>query len=367
MITVGTRPEIIRLSETIKKAQKYFNVILVHTGQNYDYELNKIFFDEFGLKEPDYYLDSPGETLGDTIGNIISRSYNLMSEVKPGALLILGDTNSSLTAYSAKRHKIPIFHMEAGNRCFDENVPEETNRRIADHISDVNLCYTENARRYLLAEGIGKDYVYVTGSPMAEVLKANEENIAKSDVHTRLGIEKGRYFVISMHREENVDTPESLRALTEALNVAAGHYSLPMIFSTHPRTKKRIEEACIQLDPLIKTMPPLGFADYNKLQKDAFCVLSDSGTVSEESFMLGFPAVSMRTSQERPEALDAGAIILGGKTKETILDAIEIAAKGGHKEGTVKDYTDLNVSEKVCRIIASYIPIINERIWKKHT
>jgi UDP-N-acetylglucosamine 2-epimerase (non-hydrolysing) len=365
MIVVGTRPEIIRLSEVIKACRKYFDVILVHTGQNYDYTLNQVFFENFGLPKPDFYLDSPGAHLGETVGNIIARSYELIAKEKPDALLVLGDTNSCLAAYSAKRLKVPIFHMEAGNRCFDFNVPEEINRRIVDHVSDINLCYTENARRYLLQEGIGKDFVYVTGSPMAEVLLKNKAAIDGSDVLPRLGLERGKYFAVSMHREENIDVPANFNSLTNALNRVAQEYGMPMVFSTHPRTKKRIEATGVSLNPLIINMKPLDFFDYNKLQKDAYCVLSDSGTVPEESAILNFPGVSIRTSTERPEALDAGSVVLGGIDADGILNAIDIAVGTYDKcrENPVKDYRDINVSEKVVKIVQSYTGIVRERVW----
>ena len=312
MVVVGTRPEIIRLSEVIKAIDKYFNLVLVHTGQNYDYTLNEIFFKEFGLKNPDYYLSSPGKNLGETVGNIISKTYDVIAKEKPDALLVLGDTNSCLAAYSAKRLKVPIFHMEAGNRCFDFNVPEEINRRVVDHLSDVNLAYTENARRYLINEGIKNDFLYVTGSPMKEVLYKNMPSIDKSNILEKLGLEEKKYFVVSAHREENIDIEANFKSLMNSLNKVAEKYQLPIIFSTHPRTAKRIKESKIKLNPLIKNIEPLGFFDYVNLQKHAFCVLSDSGTIPEESDILNFPGISLRTSTERPEALDAGSIVLGG-------------------------------------------------------
>ena len=311
MVVVGTRPEIIRLSEVIKAIDKYFNLVLVHTGQNYDYTLNEIFFKEFGLKNPDYYLSSPGKNLGETVGNIISKTYDVIAKEKPDALLVLGDTNSCLAAYSAKRLKVPIFHMEAGNRCFDFNVPEEINRRVVDHLSDVNLAYTENARRYLINEGIKNDFLYVTGSPMKEVLYKNMPSIDKSNILEKLGLEEKKYFVVSAHREENIDIEANFKSLMNSLNKVAEKYQLPIIFSTHPRTAKRIKESKIKLNPLIKNIEPLGFFDYVNLQKHAFCVLSDSGTIPEESDILNFPGISLRTSTERPEALDAGSIVCG--------------------------------------------------------
>ncbi|MDD2203478.1 MAG: UDP-N-acetylglucosamine 2-epimerase (non-hydrolyzing) [Bacilli bacterium] len=367
MIVVGTRPEIIRLSEVIKNCEKYFKTVLVHTGQNYDYNLNEVFFKDFNLKKPDYYLDAPGKHLGETVGNIISRSYEIIQKEMPDALLVLGDTNSCLAAYSAKRLKVPIFHMEAGNRCFDFNVPEEINRRVVDHISDVNLAYTENARRYLINEGIKNDFLYVTGSPMAEVLYKNMEDINNSDVLKQLDLEPNGYFVVSAHREENIDIEKNFIQLVESLNEVAKKYNKPIIFSTHPRTKKRIEEKGIIFDKLIRNIEPLGFFDYVRLQKDAYCVLSDSGTIPEESAILNFPGVSIRTSTERPEALDAGSVVLGGIDKENMINAIEIAVKSyvENKGNPVKDYRDINVSEKVVKIIQSYTNIVNIRTWRK--
>lgn len=367
MVVVGTRPEIIRLSEVIKAIDKYFELILVHTGQNYDYTLNEVFFKEFGLKGPDYYLDSPGKTLGETVGNIIAKSYEVIEKVKPDALLVLGDTNSCLAAYSAKRLKVPIFHMEAGNRCFDFNVPEEINRRIVDHVSDVNLAYTENARRYLINEGIKNDFLYVTGSPMAEVLYKNMDSINSSKALEELDLKKKDYFVVSAHREENIDIEKNFENLVKGLNEVAEKYNKPIIFSTHPRTAKKIEEKEIKFNPLIRNMKPLGFFDYVYLQKNAFCVLSDSGTIPEESAILNFPGVSMRNSTERPEALDAGSIVLGGNNPKDLINAIELSINSfvENRENPVKDYRDQNVSEKVVKIIQSYYNIINTRTWKK--
>lgn len=367
MVVVGTRPEIIRLSEVIKAIDKYFELVLVHTGQNYDYTLNQVFFEEFGLREPDYYLASPGKHLGETVGNIISKSYEVINEVKPDALLVLGDTNSCLAAYSAKRLKVPIFHMEAGNRCFDFNVPEEINRRVVDHVSDVNLAYTENARRYLINEGIKNDFLYVTGSPMAEVLTKNMKSIDSSTILEKLGLEEKNYFVVSAHREENIDIDKNFENLVNSLNKVAEVYGKKIIFSTHPRTAKRIKEKNIKFNDLIINMEPMGFFDYVNLQKHAYCVLSDSGTIPEESAILNFPGVSLRTSTERPEALDAGSVVLGGITERDILNAIELAVNSyvEGKENPVKDYRDLNVSEKVVKIIQSYYNIINQRTWKK--
>lgn len=367
MVVVGTRPEIIRLSETIKAIDKYFNLVLVHTGQNYDYTLNEIFFEDLGLKKPKYFLNSPGKDLGETVGNIIAQSYKVIQKEKPDALLVLGDTNSCLAAYSAKRLKVPIFHMEAGNRCFDFNVPEEINRRVVDHVSDINLAYTENARRYLISEGMNKDFVYVTGSPMAEVIYNNLDNINNSKVLEKLKLNTGKYFVLSTHREENIDIDNKFKQLMESLNAVAKKYKMPIIFSTHPRTAKRIKSEKIKLDPLIKSMKPLGFLDYIALQKNAFCVLSDSGTIPEESAILNFPGVSLRNSTERPEALDAGSIVLGSTNKRDLINSIELAVKSfkSERENPVLNYRDINVSEKVCKIIQSYYNIVNERTWKK--
>jgi len=367
MVIVGTRPEIIRLALTIKKMENFFDVVFVHTGQNYDYTLNEIFFKDLDLRKPDYYLETPGKNLGETMGNVLAKSYALMMKEKPDALLVLGDTNSGLATISAKRLKIPIFHMEAGNRCFDFNVPEEINRRIIDHVSDVNLAYTENARRYLINEGMKNDFVYVTGSPMTEVLHQFEKQIEKSNVLEKLEIENNKYFVVSSHREENLDVENNFEVLVTSLNKVAEKYQMPIIFSTHPRTAKKIQEKNIKFHELIKNVEPLGFLDYIKLQKNAYCVLSDSGTISEEATILNFPAVSIRTSSERPEALDAGSIVLGGIDESNMISAVEIAVKTYSKDrgNPVKDYKDLNVSDKVIRIIQSYADIVNSRTWKK--
>ena len=368
MVVVGTRPEIIRLSEVIKAVDKYFNLVLVHTGQNYDYTLNQVFFEQFGLKEPDYYLDSPGKNLGETVGNIIAKSYEVIDKEKPDALLILGDTNSCLTAYSAKRLKVPIFHMEAGNRCFDFNVPEEINRRVVDHISDINLAYTENARRYLINEGIKNDFLYVTGSPMTEVIHKNMKSIDSSDILTKLGLKEKDYFVVSAHREENIDIDKNFNELVDSLNAVAEKYKKKIIFSTHPRTAKKIKDNNIKFNKLIINMEPLGFFEYVKLQKHAYCVLSDSGTIPEESAIINFPGISMRNSTERPEALDAGSIVLGSVKKRDLLNSIELAVNSFEKGriNPVRDYQDENVSLKVVNIIQSYYNIINERTWKKN-
>lgn len=367
MVVVGTRPEIIRLSSTIKAIEKYFSLVLVHTGQNYDYTLNEVFFKEFGLKKPNYFLSSPGNTLGETVGNIIAKSYEVIEKEKPDAFLILGDTNSCLATYSAKRLKVPIFHMEAGNRCFDFNVPEEINRRLVDHLSDINLAYTENARRYLIAEGKNVDNVYVTGSPMAEVLFENMAKIDSSDILSRLDLKEKNYFVVSAHREENIDIDYKFKNLVNSLNKIAEIYQKPIVFSTHPRTRKKLEEKNIQFNPLIIISEPFGFFDYVKLQKNAFCALSDSGTIPEESAILNFPGVSMRNSTERPEALDAGSIVLGNVNERDLINSIELAVASfkAARKNPVKDYHDTNVSEKVCKIIQSYYNIVNERTWKK--
>lgn len=369
MTILGTRPEIIRLSEVIKKCDKYFDHILVHTGQNWDYTLNQIFFEDLNLRAPDYYLDSVGEDLGETIGNIIAKSYKLMGEVKPDALLILGDTNSALSAISAKRHKIPIFHMEAGNRCFDENLPEEMNRRIVDHIADVNLCYSEHARRYLNAEGRPKERTYVTGSPMAEVLSANIDKINKSKVLAELNIEPKKYILLSAHREENIDIEKNFFSLMNAVNAMAEKYDMPVIYSTHPRSRKFIEQRNFKFHKNVRSMKPFGFIDYNHLQMNAYCVVSDSGTLPEEaSYFRSFPAVCIRTSTERPEAIDKGNFIIGAISEESVLQAVETAVKmqENHDLGTqVPDYTDENVSTKVVKIIQSYTNIVDRMVWRK--
>jgi UDP-N-acetylglucosamine 2-epimerase len=368
MTILGTRPEIIRLSEVIKKCDKYFDHILVHTGQNYDYTLNQIFFEELGLREPDYYLETVGGDLGETIGNIIAKSYKVLSEVKPDALLILGDTNSALSAISAKRLKVPIFHMEAGNRCFDENLPEETNRRIVDHIADVNLCYSEHARRYLNHEGIAKERTYVTGSPMAEVLTANIEGIMNSDILTDLGLEKGKYILLSAHREENIDIEENFFALMNAVNAMADKYDIPIIYSTHPRSAKFIEQRGFIFHPHVRCLEPFGFLDYNHLQVHAFCVVSDSGTIPEEASYFKFPAVSVRTSTERPESMDKGNFIIGSITTEQVLQGVDLAVAMYLNDDmgvTTPDYADENVSAKVVKIIQSYTGIVNRMVWRK--
>ncbi|WP_066633851.1 non-hydrolyzing UDP-N-acetylglucosamine 2-epimerase [Desulfolucanica intricata] len=368
MTILGTRPEIIRLSEVIKKCDIYFDHILVHTGQNWDYTLSQIFFEDLGLREPDYYLDAVGGDLGETIGNIIAKSYKVLSEVKPDALLILGDTNSALSAISAKRLKIPIFHMEAGNRCFDENLPEETNRRIVDHIADVNLCYSEHARRYLNYEGVAKERTYVTGSPMAEVLTANLDKIKRSKIVEQLGLEKGKYILFSAHHEENIDIEENFLVLMNAVNAMAKYYDMPVIYSTHPRSAKFIEQRGFKFHPLVRSLKPFAFSDYNNLQLNAYCVVSDSGTIPEEASYFKFPAVSIRTSTERPESMDKGNFIIGSITTEQVLQAVDLAV-AMHKNGdlgvTTPDYADENVSVKVVKIIQSYTAIVNRMVWRK--
>jgi len=368
MTIVGTRPELIRLSEIIKKADKLFDHVFVHTGQNYDDRLNEIFYTDLDLRRPDYYLDVVGTDLGTTMGNIIAKSYALMCEVKPEALLILGDTNSALSAIAAKRLKIPIFHMEAGNRCFDENLPEETNRRIVDHISDVNLPYTEHARRNLLAEGIRREYVFVTGSPMREIIRAHQDKILSSDVLERLGLEKGRYLVLSAHREENIDNEENFMSLMEAVNTMAETYDMPIIYSVHPRSAKYIAERGFRFHPLVKQMPPFCFTDYSCLMKHAYCVVSDSGTMPEEAAVSHFPGVCIRTSTERPEAFDKGCCILGGISGEEILQAVDMAVSFAKEEeygSVVPDYAEEKVSSVVLRLIQGYTGIINDKIWRK--
>ncbi|MFS0907609.1 non-hydrolyzing UDP-N-acetylglucosamine 2-epimerase [Priestia aryabhattai] len=365
---IGTRPEIIRLSETIKACDKYFNHILVHTGQNWDYELNRVFFDDLGIREPDYYLNVAGTNLGETIGNIISKSYQVLEKVKPDALLILGDTNSCLSAIAAKRLKVPIFHMEAGNRCFDQNVPEEVNRKIVDHTADINLPYTEHSRRYLLSEGIRKEHIFVTGSPMTEVIRKNIKKINESKILDNLGLESEKYIVVSAHREENIDNIENFTSLMSSLNKIAEIHQLPLVYSTHPRSWKKIDESGFKFHPLIKQLKPFGYFDYNKLQLDSFCVLSDSGTLSEESAILGFPGVLIRTSTERPEVLDKGTVIVGGiKEKEIIQSVNLVRTIWKNKEPMVlaSDYIDENISMKIIKIIQSYTPIVNKFIWNK--
>ncbi|MDY4005713.1 MAG: UDP-N-acetylglucosamine 2-epimerase (non-hydrolyzing) [Fusobacterium varium] len=368
MTIVGTRPEIIRLSEVIKACDKYFEHILVHTGQNWDYTLNQVFFEELSLREPDYYLNSVGKHLGETIGNIIAKSYEVLEKEMPNALLILGDTNSCLAAVAAKRLKIPVFHMEAGNRCFDQNVPEEINRKIVDHISDINLPYTEHSRRYLLSEGFRKEHIYVTGSPMHEVLMKNMEKIDQSRPLEKLGLEKGKYILVSAHREENIDIEKNFFKLMNGINMIAEHYNIPVIYSTHPRSMKKIEERNFKFNPLVKNLKPFGFFEYNKLQKNAYAVISDSGTLSEESSMLNFPGILIRTSTERPEVLDKGNMIIGGIEGEEIIQAIDMVRTYFEENNRYElpvDYRDINVADKVVRIILSYYKIIDKVIWVK--
>lgn len=372
-IIVGTRPEIIRLSEVIKKCRVYFDTILVHTGQNYDYTLNGIFFHDLNLAAPEIYLDVVGDDLGETIGNIIARSYHLMAELKPDAVLVLGDTNSCLSVIGAKRLHIPIFHMEAGNRCKDECLPEETNRRIVDIISDVNLAYSEHARRYLAECGLPPERTFVTGSPMAEVLRHNLERIEASGIHACLGLEKGRYILLSAHREENIDTKQNFLSLFGAVNAMAEKYDMPVLYSCHPRSKKRMAEMGVVLDPRVIPHEPLGFLDYNCLQINAFVVVSDSGTLPEESSFFAsvghpFPAVCIRTSTERPEAVDAGCFVLAGIDRDGLLQALQMAVML-HRDGgfgvPVADYVDENVSDKVVRIIQGYTGVVNKMVWRK--
>ena len=373
LIIVGTRPEIIRLSAVIKKCRKYFDTVLAHTGQNYDYNLNGVFFRDLELEDPEVYLDAVGADLGETMGNIIAKSYQLMAEVKPDAVLVLGDTNSCLSVIGAKRLHIPIFHMEAGNRCKDECLPEETNRRIVDIISDVNLCYSEHARRYLAENGLPKERTYVTGSPMAEVLHSNLAKIEASDIHARLGLQKGKYILLSAHREENIDTEANFISLFTAINEMAGKYDMPVLYSCHPRSRKRLEATGFQLDSRVICQEPMGFHDYNCLQMHAFAVVSDSGTLPEESSFftsLGkpFPAVCIRTSTERPEALDKGCFVLAGIDTEGLLQAVDTAVTmvaEGDNGIPVPDYVEENVSSKVVKIIQSYTGVVNKMVWRK--
>lgn len=374
LIIVGTRPEIIRLSEVIKKCRRYFDTILAHTGQNYDYNLNGVFFKDLNLEEPEVYLNAVGNSLGDTMGNIIAASYNLMAEIKPDALLILGDTNSCLSAIGAKRLHIPIFHMEAGNRCKDECLPEETNRRIVDIISDVNLAYSEHARKYLHECGLPKERVYVTGSPMAEVLEANYDNILASDILDKLNLEPKKYILLSAHREENIDTKENFESLFTAINKIAEKYDMPILYSCHPRSKKRLEESGFKLDSRVIQHEPLGFNDYNKLQMNAFAVISDSGTLPEESSFYiskgqSIPAVCIRTSTERPEALDKACFVLAGIDSNSLIQAVEIAVDSIRNNDLgieTPDYADRNVSTKVVKLIQSYTNVVNKMVWRKN-
>lgn len=363
MTIVGTRPEIIRLSAVIKKCDRYFNQLLVHTGQNYDYTLNQIFFEDLELRAPDFYLNAVGSDLGETIGNIIAKSYALMAQQKPDALLILGDTNSCLSAIAAKRLHIPIFHMEAGNRCFDENLPEEVNRRIVDTTSDVNLCYTEHARRNLLNMGCATDRTFVVGSPMREVLQSHAAEIEASDVLGRLRLEPRQYLLLSVHREDNVDDSNNLKEVASSFNALAQTYQVPLVYSMHPRARNRIEESGITFDPLVRPMKPFGFCDYVRLQKNALCVISDSGTLAEESGILGFPAVSLRTSTERPEAVDRGAFTIGGITSERLLQSVQLETSLPKRALCVPDYLNTRTSSIVARIIQGYVDVINATVW----
>ena len=368
MTIVGTRPEIIKMSAIIKKADKYFDQVLVHTGQNYDYTLNEIFFKDLGLREPDYYLGVVGENLGQTMGNVIAKSYELMAEVKPDAVIVLGDTNSCLCVISAKRLKIPVFHMEAGNRCKDENLPEEVIRRIVDVTSDVNLCYSEHARRYILESGVKPEYTFVVGSPMAEVLKGVLPQINASTILEDLGLQSGKYILLSAHREENIDIESNFFSLMTAVNAMAEKYDMPVIYSCHPRSQKMIEKHGFKFNDMVKKHKPLGFFDYNKLQQNAFCVVSDSGTLPEESAFFGFPAVSVRTSTERPEAMDKGVFTIGSISSELVLQSVDLAVSmhiNGDDACPVPAYVEENVSTKVIRIIQSFTGIINKIIWRK--
>lgn len=368
MTIVGTRPEIIKMSAIIKKCDQYFEHILVHTGQNYDYTLNEVFFKELGLREPDYYLGVVGDNIGQTMGNVIAKSYELMADVKPDATIVLGDTNSCLSVLSAKRLKIPVFHMEAGNRCKDENLPEEVIRRIVDVTSDVNLCYSENARKYILDSGVKPEYTFVVGSPMAEVLECNIDNIESSNILNELGLETGKYILLSAHREENIDIENNFFSLMNAVNKMAETYDMPILYSCHPRSKKYIELRKFEFDRRVIQHQPLGFFDYNKLQQNAFCVVSDSGTVPEESAYFKFPAVSVRTSTERPEAMENAVFTVGSITVEQVLQAVDLAVnmhKNGDDAIKVSAYSDNNVSVKVVKIIQSYTGIINRMVWKK--
>lgn len=368
MIVMGTRPEIIKLSEIIKKCDKYFALKIVHTGQNYDYTLNEVFFKDLGLREPDYYLDVVGENLGQTMGNVLAKSYELFDAEKPDAILVLGDTNSCLCVISAKRLKIPVFHLEAGNRCKDENLPEEVIRRIVDVTSDVNLCYSENARRYILDTGVKPENTYVVGSTMAEVLTANIDKINNSKVLEDLGLEPGKYILLSAHREENIDIESNFFSLMNAVNAMAEKYDMPILYSCHPRSKKYIEQRGFVFDKRVIQHQPLGFFDYNKLQQNAFCVVSDSGTIPEEGSYFKFPAVSVRTSTERPEAMDKGVFVIGSITSEHVLQAVDLAVEmhtNGDDGLTVPAYSDENVSTKVVKLIQSYTGIVNRMVWRK--
>lgn len=368
MTVIGTRPEIIKMSEIIKKCDVYFEHILVHTGQNYDYTLNEIFFNDLGIRKPDYYLGVVGDNIGQTMGNVISKSYELMNKIKPDAIIVLGDTNSCLSVISAKRLKIPVFHMEAGNRCKDENLPEEVIRRIVDVTSDINLCYSENARRYILDSGVRPEYTYVVGSPMGEVLSKNEKKIEQSNILNELGLEKNKYILLSAHREENIDIEKNFLTLMESVNELAEYYNIPILYSCHPRSEKYIKLRNFKFDKRVIKHKPLGFFDYNNLQKNAFCVVSDSGTIPEESSYLKFPAVSIRTSTERPEAMENGNFIIGSLSSKEVLQAVDLAVSmyaNNETIDSVEAYSNTNVSSKVIKIIQSYVGIINKMVWRK--
>lgn len=368
MIVMGTRPEIIKLSEIVKKAHRYFDAVIVHTGQNYDYELNRIFFEELGIPEPSHFLGVVGDDLGETMGNVLAKSYALFAAERPDAILVLGDTNSCLCVVSAKRLKIPIFHMEAGNRCKDENLPEEVIRRIVDVTSDVNLCYSEHARRYILDSGVKPENTFVVGSPMAEVLTEHIGKIDESEILSSLNLEPGRYILLSAHREENIDIEENFLSLMNSVNAMARHYDMPVLYSCHPRSRKHIEATGFAFDARVIQHKPLGFFDYNHLQQQAFCVVSDSGTLPEEASFFGFPAVSIRTSTERPEALDAGSFVIGSISSNALLQAVELAtrmAQQGEALAQVPAYSDRDVSARVIRIIQSYTDVINRMTWRK--
>ena len=368
MTVIGTRPEIIKMSEIIKKCDVYFEHILVHTGQNYDYTLNEIFFNDLGIRKPDYYLGVVGDNIGQTMGNVISKSYELMNKIKPDAIIVLGDTNSCLSVISAKRLKIPVFHMEAGNRCKDENLPEEVIRRIVDVTSDINLCYSENARRYILDSGVRPEYTYVVGSPMAEVLSKNEKKIEQSNILNELGLEKNKYILLSAHREENIDIEKNFLTLMESVNELAEYYNIPILYSCHPRSEKYIKLRNFKFDKRVIKHKPLGFFDYNNLQKNAFCVVSDSGTIPEESSYLKFPAVSIRTSTERPEAMENGNFIIGSLSSKEVLQAVDLAVSmyaNNETIDSVEAYSNTNVSSKVIKIIQSYVGIINKMVLRK--
>lgn len=366
MTIVGTRPEIIKLACVIKELDKYTEHILVHTGQNYDYELNQVFFEDLGLRAPDVYMDAAGENAAETIANVISKSDKLFKEYKPDAVLLYGDTNSCLAVISAKRNKIPVFHMEAGNRCFDERVPEELNRKVLDHLSDINMTLTEHARRYLIAEGIRPETIIKTGSSMEEVFAMNKEKIAQSDIISKLGLKEKEYFVLSAHREENVDNEKNFINLLNSINKVAEVYNMPIVFSAHPRTRKKIEAMNFKFNELVKYMKPLGFNDYNKLQQNAFCVISDSGTITEESSLLGFPAITIRQAHERPEGMDEGTLIMSGVEEKGILDAIKVVTDQNVKMNQVADYKAPYLASKVVRIILSYTDYVNRTVWKRY-